>query len=72
MSTPDKIPYVHNRTVVGNGVSAQRKQFPINGKKTRGKDIPQAQYEGNTPDKRPLVHHKPGGMGVSAQRREHA
>ena len=49
-------------------MSAQRKQFPINGKKTRGKDIPQAQYEGNTPDKRPLVHHKPGGMGVSAQR----
>ena len=68
MNTPDKIPHVDGRALVGNGVSAQRRQFPINGKKTRGKDIPQSQYEGNTQDRRPHVDHKGGGDGVSAQR----
>ena len=72
MATPDKIPYVHNRPVVGNGVSAQRRQFPINGKKTRGKDIPLAQYEGSMPsmDQIPFMRAKDtGGQGVGAQRK---
>ena len=75
MGTPDQIPYLHSHSVVGNGVSAQRRQFPINGKKTRGKDIPLAQYEGNvnTPDSIPMIGSggafgKEGGRGVSAQR----
>ena len=57
------------------GVSAQRKGIPINGKQTRGKDIPLAQYEGNVnevSEQAPRVGggaYSPRGQGVNAQRK---
>ena len=71
MTTPDQMPCIA-AFLGGQGVAAQRRQFPINGKKTRGKDIPLAQYEGNvnTPDQipGPIRGATAAGEGVSAQR----
>ena len=61
MSTGMDQDTVHSGKGHGGGQRAYRRNassIPINGKKTRGKDIPMAQYEGNvnTPDKRPWAN----------------